>query len=61
MIAAIRLAWAAARERPLSRDHLVEHRAEREDVAAGVCLATLALLGRHVLKSAEDGAGAGQR
>ena len=32
-IAAIRLAWRRALERPLPVDHLVEHRAEREDVA----------------------------
>ena len=53
-IAAIRLAWLFPLERLLPGDHLVEHRAEREDVGARVGLLALDLLRRHVLKRAED-------
>ena len=45
---------ALAVERLLAGRHLVEHRAEREEVAARVRLAALELLGRHVLERAED-------
>ena len=39
-----------ALERLQARHHLEEHRAEREDVGAGVDLAPLELLGRHVVE-----------
>ena len=45
---------ALALERLLARQHLVEHRAEREDVRARVGLAAFELLRRHVLKRPED-------
>ena len=45
---------ARPRESLLARHHLVEHAAEREDVAAGVGVAALELLGRHVLERPED-------
>ena len=45
---------ALAVERLLPRRHLVEDRAEREDVAPRVGLAALELLGRHVLERPED-------
>ena len=41
--------------------HLVEHRAEREDVRARVGLLAFELLGRHVLQRAEDRALRGER
>ena len=43
-----------ALEGPPSGDHLVQHRAEREDVRAGVRLAPSICSGRHVLKRAQD-------
>ena len=46
------LAWKGA----LAREHLVEHRPQRKNVAAAVQLFPLDLLGRHVLKRADDGA-----
>ena len=52
---------ALARERLLPRRHLVQHRAEGEDVRARVRLPALELLGRHVLERAEDGPALGQR
>ena len=48
------------REGLLARHHLVDDRAEREDVRAGVSLFPLELLGSHVLQRAEDGAFARQ-
>ena len=45
---------------PASGQHLVEHRAEREDVGARIGLLALELLGRHVLQRAEDRALRGQ-
>ena len=43
-------------EGAVARDHLVEHGAEREDVAARIGLVPFELLGRHVLQRAGDGA-----
>ena len=45
-----------ALERRPARQHLEQQRAEREDVCARVGLEPFDLLGRHVLKRAEDGA-----
>ena len=53
-IAAIRLVFDLALERAPARRHLVEQRAEREDVGPRVGLLPLELLGRHVLERAED-------
>ena len=47
---------ALAFERLASRRHLVDQRAEREDVGARVGVLAFELLGRHVLERAEDGA-----
>ena len=47
-------AWRRAGERFLAGRHLVEHRAEREDVRPRVARLALELLGRHVLDGAED-------
>ena len=44
-------------ESSLAREHLVEDRAEREDVRAGVGGLAADLLGRHVAERAEDDAG----
>ena len=41
------------RERPLPRDHLVEHDAERPDVGPAIDLLPRRLLGRHVRHRAE--------
>lgn len=46
---------AVAFECPPPGDHLVENRAEREDVAARVRLPPLQLFGSHVLQSADHG------
>ena len=46
-----------AAERPVPREQLVEHRAEREDVGAGVGVLPADLLGRHVADGAEHGSG----
>src|SRR3954467_10176632 len=43
-----------AGEGATSARHLVEHRAEREDIAALVGFFALKLLGRHVLERADD-------
>ena len=49
-----------AGERPLAREHFVEHRAEREDVGARGRALALRLLGRHVVGRAHhDAAGGG--
>ncbi len=50
-----------ARKGLLAGRHLVEHRAEGEDVAARVGLLALELFGRHVLECAKDRAALGQR
>ena len=50
-----------ALERAASRGHLVEHRAQREDVGARVRRLPLELLGRHVLERADDRALLGER
>lgn len=42
-------------ERLPAGDHLVEHRPEREDVAARIGVEPFDLLGRHVLERAQDG------
>ena len=48
------------RERPPAREHLVEHRAEREDVGARGGALALRLLGRHVVgRPHHDAAGGG--
>ena len=47
-------------ERLLARDHLVQHDAEREDVAARVELVAEDLLGGHVRGRADAGAGLGE-
>ena len=52
---------AAALEGAPAGHHLVEHGAEREDVAARIDVAPLELLGRHVEQRAEDRARPGQR
>jgi len=44
-----------ALKRAAPSGHLVEHRAEREDVAAGVCFFSFELFRRHVLNGADDG------
>ena len=44
----------AARKRRASRNHLVEHASEREDVAAGIRLLAAHLFRRHVLRSTGD-------
>jgi hypothetical protein len=44
-----------------TRQHFVEHRAKREDVAARVSLSTFQLLGRHVVHRPQHHAVAGQR
>ena len=54
MIAEIREAWLAPENALLARRHLVEHRAEGEDVGPGVRLLSLELLRRHVLERPED-------
>ena len=46
---------AFAFEGSAAGEHLVEHGAKGEDVAAAVEFATLYLLGRHVLKGSDDG------
>ena len=56
MIAAIKARVALALERLPAREHLVEHRAEREDVRPRIGFLPFELLGRHVLERAEDGA-----
>lgn len=43
-------------EGAMAGEHFVEHGAEREDVAAAVEFLAFNLFGRHVLKSADDGA-----
>ena len=50
-----------ALERPRARQHLVEHGAERPDVAAPIGLASLGLLGAHVRRGAEQHAALDQR
>ena len=45
---------ARSRERALAGDHLVQHRAEGEDVGAGIDVVALQLLGRHVGQRAEN-------
>src|SRR6185503_7591781 len=52
---------ALAIERAPARRHLVEHAAQRPDVAAGVGLLALELLRRHVLERADDRAFGGER
>ena len=54
--------WRVAAERPLARQHLVDHRAQRPDVAARVGLFPLHLLRRHVRHRPENRAlrGAGR-
>ena len=52
---------AFAGESALASEHFVEHRAEREDVTAAVEFLTFNLLGRHVLKCADDHAFFGDR
>ena len=59
-IDAIRLACVLPSNAFSPGEHLVQHRAEREDVGARVRLAALELLGRHVLERAEDRAMTGQ-
>ena len=49
-----RLRARLAREGPASRQHLVEHRAEREDVGARVGGLAAHLLGRHVADRSQD-------
>jgi hypothetical protein len=56
-----RLDRRVAAERRASRQHLVEHRAEREDVGAVIAGAAADLLGRHVADGAEEAAGLGRR
>jgi hypothetical protein len=60
MIEPISEAWLFPRTRAAGR-HLVEHAAERPDVAARVGLLAFELLGRHVLERADDGALGGER
>ena len=50
-----------ALERAVAREQLVEHAAEREDVGARIDLARLDLLGRHVVRRADDRVRAGER
>ena len=52
---------ARALERAPAGDHLEQHGAEREDVAARVDVAIFELLGRHVVQGAEDRALSSQR
>ncbi len=54
MIDEISDAWLAPENAFLPGRHLVEHRAEGEDVGARVGLLALELLGRHVLERPED-------
>ena len=49
-----------AAERPASGHHLVEHDAEREQIAADVDFVAFDLLGRHVARRADDEPGLGQ-
>ncbi len=49
-----------ALEGPLAREHLVDHDAEREDVAAAVEILAFDLFGRQVLRAAHHRAGHGQ-
>ena len=56
-----RLDRRRAGERAFGGQHLVEHRAEREDVGARVGLLPADLLGRHVAERAHHDAGLGQR
>ena len=49
--------WSRAAERPLPREHFVEHRAEGEDVRPSVNRKPLRLLGRHVRWRPQHGAG----
>ena len=51
---AINDAWLAPANAFLSGHHLVEDRAEREDVGPRVGLLSFELLGRHVLQGSED-------
>jgi hypothetical protein len=51
-----RVGSCRALERALAGHHLIEHRAEREDVRAVIGLETAHLLGRHVANRAEDDA-----
>ncbi len=46
--------WACPFERLPGRRHLVEHRAQRKDVAPRVALSALQLLGRHVRHRPQD-------
>ena len=48
-----------AGKRASTREHLVEHTAEGEDIGAGVDWVAAQLLGRHVAHGAEEGAGGG--
>ena len=51
---------AFSAERQGSRGHFVEHRAEREQIAARVEFFRAGLLGRHIGDGAERRAGAGE-
>ena len=54
MIDEISEAWLAARERPRAGRHLVQHAAQRPEVAARVRVLPFQLLRRHVLERADD-------
>ena len=47
-------------ERHLARQHLEEHRRQREEIGAGVERLATHLLRRHVVRSPDDGAGLGE-